>query len=362
LKGSKPLLEPEQEQELPAVMLVIGGSGFLGSHLVETILTKEWDARVRIFDIAPPKLATHPRVEYVKGDISSYQSLLAASEGVHTIFHVVALGPGKSAEQYHQVNVLGMQNIIKLAQQVESVSQVIFTSTVSVVFNGQDIEKGKETLAYSTFDEAYVQSNISAEKLLLGFRCTRVDNSTVRSCILRISNMFGPRDTSAWPNIIESATKGKRTYVIGKCSVLVDWTYVENAADALCLAAEQLAVTDSRASSQVFNITNGEPMAKESMRDLVCESLGLSKIRVTKIPIPLGIILPLIWLFGLLLTLLRPIKHFSNPWNFRVRQATKNQTFDISKAKEILGYSPQISVAEGVVKTKEYFELSRKAL
>lgn len=143
-------------------MLVIGGAGFLGLNLVEHILTKEWDVRVRIFDIRPPAggILEHPRVEFKQGNICELQDLVDACENVHTIFHTASPPEGRSRELYLNVNVKGTNNVIEAAKKT-GVKQLVFTSTASVVFDGKDIVNGDETLPYVTkYLDPYIETKI----------------------------------------------------------------------------------------------------------------------------------------------------------------------------------------------------------
>jgi nucleoside-diphosphate-sugar epimerase len=103
-------------------------------------------------------------------------------------------------------------------------------------------------------------------------------------------------------------------------------------------------------------------MDSMNMRDAVCKSLGLGERRV-HFKIPLRIVLLFVWLLSLFSWIIRPLRSFSHSWSwFNVVRANTHQTYDISKAKDILGYSPPFSLTDGLSKTSELFELSQKSV
>lgn len=77
---------------VPATCLVTGGSGFVGQRLVE-MLVERGAKRVVSFDISPKPVnaSNDPRIEYVQGDLTKYEDVNKASEGVECVFHIAAL-------------------------------------------------------------------------------------------------------------------------------------------------------------------------------------------------------------------------------------------------------------------------------
>ena len=335
-------------------MLVVGGCGFLGQHLVEHILTKDWDCKVRIFDIRPPQNEiSHPRVEFFQGNICSVDDIVKACKDVHTIFHTASPPEGRGRQLYEMVNVQGTNNIIEAAK-IAKVPQIVFTSTASVIFDGHDIINGDETIPYVTkFLDPYIETKIQAEKAILNAN----GKDGLKTCAIRPSGIFGPRDAQAWPGIIEAGKKGQSKYQLGKGTNLMDWTYVENVAHAHCIAAEKLAQENAPAAGEAFFITNNEPLPFWEMPKLVWDGLGYQK---PSIVIPAFLILWIAWLMDLIVWILSPIKTIKPSLTyFRTVLATTNRSFSSEKAKKLLGYEPIFSLAEGVKKSLDYFKDER---
>jgi len=310
----------------------------------------DWEARIRIFDIRPPQIEiVHPRVEFFQGNICKVDDLVKACENVHTIFHTASPPEGRGKELYEMVNVQGTNNVIEAAK-IAKVEQIVFTSTASVVFDGHDIINGDESLPYVTkYLDPYIETKIQAEKAVLN-----ANSPKLRTCAIRPSGIFGPRDAQAWPGIIEAGKKGQSKYQLGNGLNLMDWTYVENVAHAHCIAAEKLALTDSAAAGEAFFITNNEPLTFWEMPKYVWSSLGYQTPRIT---IPAFFILFIAWITDIFVRILSPIATIKPSLTyFRVVLATTNRSFSSAKAKRILGYEPIFSLAEGMAKTLEYFK------
>ena len=331
------------------LVLVVGGSGFLGQHLVEDILERYSKTRVRIFDIRAPNFE-NARAEFLQGNICKVDDLVAACEGVHTIFHTASPPEGRGRELYEMVNVIGTQNVIEAAKRT-SVKQIVFTSSASVVFDGHNLVKADEKTPYVTsYLDPYIETKIKAEKAILA-----ANSETLRTCAIRPSGIFGPRDAQAWPGIIEAGNKGQQKFQLGNNSNLMDWTYVRNVTCAHCLAADKLAEKNSPVGGEAFFVTNEEPIPFWEMPKYVWNGLGYSYSKPTVIPAFLILFIALFvdWMVWILspIVKLKPTLSY-----FRVVVATTTRTFDTKKARDLLGYKPEISLADGMARSLEYFK------
>lgn len=176
----------------------------------------------------------------------------------------------------------------------------------------------------------------------------------MKTCAIRPSGIFGPKDAQAWPGIIEAAKAGKSKYQIGSGKNMMDWTYVENVSYAHCLAAEKLVDDDSPVGGQAFFITNDQPLPFWEMPKYVYKNLGFPG---PKYVLPTNFIVFLAIIVDFILWLISPIKVIKSTLTyFRVILATKNRSFNIKKAKDLLGYAPIVPLSEGMAKSLEYFK------
>jgi len=124
------------------ICVVTGGAGYVGQHLIAGLLEEGKYDVIRALDVVGPKV-TDPRVESIKGDILSIETLVAAFEGAEVVFHVASLISLR--EEPHRryamslVNVVGAQNVINACVRC-GVQRLVYTSSAAVVYDGR---KGK---------------------------------------------------------------------------------------------------------------------------------------------------------------------------------------------------------------------------
>jgi len=155
--------------------IVTGGGGFVGRHLVASLL--ERGDRVRILDVAEPAASD---AEFVRTDITDPASVLSATRGADVVFHNASLVHTKQnkADVVWAVNHESTQHVIDACQR-HGVPKLVYVSSVSVVYEGEDIENGDESLPYATKNLApYAQGATSAtaqkrETRTVGGACRR---------------------------------------------------------------------------------------------------------------------------------------------------------------------------------------------
>ncbi|XP_074390347.1 uncharacterized protein LOC141727960, partial [Zonotrichia albicollis] len=187
------------------VMVVTGGSGFLGSHLAQVLLDWEPELReLRILDLEPDiELVPErhrSRVRLLRGDVTDLGALRAAFGGAAVVFHSAALVDvwGRcSAEAVARVNVLGTKNVIR-ACQASGVPVLIFTSSMEVVgpnTRGDPFVRGDEESPYpSRHSEPYPLSKAPAERLLLEANGKPISGGgRLVTLSLRPTGIFGER-------------------------------------------------------------------------------------------------------------------------------------------------------------------------
>jgi nucleoside-diphosphate-sugar epimerase len=207
----------------PRLVLVTGGSGFIGRHLVEALLRR--GEKVRVLDLLP---GSDDRVEFLIGDIRDRDDLMEACAGVDAVFHTAALTTqGASKEEYDAVNIQGTEQVINACIEC-GVSKLIYTSSASVVWDGSHIRRGDESsLRYpSKYLDDYCASKAVAEQLVIQANGAATCTGVLSTCSLRPHAVFGPRDTHFVPRLIMRARAGLITHLVGNGRNTADFTYV----------------------------------------------------------------------------------------------------------------------------------------
>lgn len=316
--------------------LVTGGGGFVGLHIVKQLRAADIDCVVLGRN-------TYSEVESLGAsciacDIRDSTAVKRAITNVDTVFHVAALaGIWGEWDDYYQINVRGTDNVIAACKKNE-VQNLIYTSTPSVVFNGDDIVGGDESLPYGKKVLCnYAKSKIIAERNIL-----TSNSGTLKTCAIRPHLVWGPGDPHLIPRLLERGRK-RELKKVGSCKNLVDISYVENVATAHLLAAKNLE-TSGTAAGKAYFISQGEPV---NLWDWVDELYAAFKVPALnkRVPFPIaygaGAILEIIHKF------LAPAKE-PKMTRFLAEQLAKSHCFSIKNAKRDLGYNVTISTKEGM--------------
>ncbi|HAD97896.1 MAG TPA: LPS biosynthesis protein WbpP, partial [Cryomorphaceae bacterium] len=217
---------------------------------------------------------SHPRFEYVKGDICNYDTCLKAMEGIHRISHQAALGsvprsienPMRSTE----VNILGTVNILHAAVE-KKIERVILACSSSTYGDSQELPKVEDRIG--TPLSPYAVTKFSIEQFADVFHRTYGLNYIG----LRYFNVFGPRQNpdnpyaAVIPIFCKAFLKGERPTINGDGNTSRDFTYVTNAIRANELA---LFTENENALNTIYNTACGEQVTLNEMIGFLQEISG----------------------------------------------------------------------------------------
>ena len=317
-------------------VLVTGGGGFLGRSIVEQLMAR--GDQVKSFARgAYPDLSARG-VEVVQGDIANPEAVLRAAQGCEVVFHVAAkAGLWGRKIDFHKANVLGTENVIRACQQA-GIARLVYTSSPSVVFDGRDMEGVNESVPYApAFRAHYPRTKALAEQRLLA-----ANSSSLATVALRPHLLWGPHDTQLTKSILARGRAGTLAR-IGQRDPLVDFTYIENAARAHLLAADKLA-PGSRISGKPFFISQGEPVPLWAFVDRLLAAGSLPPVRriiSPRVAHCAGTVLEIAYR-------VLPLKGEPRLTRFLVEELCTAHWFDISAARRELGYTPIVSIEEGL--------------
>ena len=319
-------------------ILVTGGGGFVGGYVIERLLARGYAVR-SIGRSSQPQLEAQG-VEVVCGDLPDAPAVSAACEGVDAVFHVAArAGVWGSWESYYQPNVIGTRNVVVACQQ-QSVERLIYTSTPSVVFTGQPIRGGDESLPYGKnwlCHYAHTKAIAEAEALA-------ANSESLKIVALRPHLIFGPGDPHLLPRVIESVQAG-RLKIIGDGKSRVDVSYVGNVADAHLDAFDALAA--GTGAGQAYFISQGESVELWPWVNSILAGLGHA-------PLTKQVPLPVAYAVGALCEgLWKVLGRRNEPpiTRFVAVELAKDHYFDISAARRDLGYLANTPMAEALNQT-----------
>ncbi|XP_062966166.1 short-chain dehydrogenase/reductase family 42E member 1 [Cynocephalus volans] len=329
-------------------VLITGGSGYFGFRLGCALNQK--GVHVVLFDIHSPAETIPEGITFVHGDIRHLSDIEKAFQDadVTCVFHIASYGMS-GREQLNQtrieeVNVGGTDNVLQICRR-RGVPRLVYTSTSNVVFGGQVIRNGNESLPYlplHLYPDHYSQTKSIAEKKVLEANGTALDrgDGVLRTCALRPAGIYGPGEQRHLPRIVNYVERGLFRFVYGNPRSLVEFVHVDNLVQAHILASEALKPDKGHiASGQPYFISDGTPVNNfEFFRPLV-EGLGYT-FPSTRLPFTL------IYCFAFLTEMTHVF--LSRLHNFQpfltcaeVYKTGVTHYFSLEKAKKELGYEPQ---------------------
>lgn len=344
-------------------VLIIGGNGFLGSHIISQFLEYKWPCplNLSVLDIREPA-APVDGVQYLTGDITKVEDMRRALKGIQLIVHTASPLHGLGKAVYFKVNVEGTRTIIEVAKEL-GVAGMIYTSSAGVVFDGGDLINVNEDAAVPMIAmDAYNESKAVAEKLVLGS-----NSKHFKTCALRPAGLFGEGDRQMIPGMLSVLQNKQTRFQIGNNENLFDFTYIGNAAYAHVLAAEKLlsksanshtynvnGMTTNGIEGEAFFITNGEPIYFWDFPRALYSMAGFGG-HSTYIVFPKN----LAWFMGLASEYVSwALGKEPTFTRFRVSFSCANRLYDISKARERLNYSAQVGLREGIKRSLTWVQLN----
>lgn len=247
--------------------LVTGGGGFLGRHLVTALLRRGDDvisySRGRYADLEAQGAVC------AQGDLVDRDALARACRGVDIVFHVAAkAGIWGDAREYRQTNVEGTRNVLGACRNAQ-VKKLVFTSSPSVCFDGQDHVMAGNDLPYATkFLAEYPRTKMEAEKRVLAAN----GRDGLATVALRPHLIVGPDDPHLLPRLVARAKAGKLA-IVGDGRNEVSLTWVDNAVDAHLAAADRLG-PDAPHAGKAYFVAQSEPVVLWTWLGDLLERLG----------------------------------------------------------------------------------------
>ncbi|MEM1007947.1 MAG: NAD-dependent epimerase/dehydratase family protein, partial [Myxococcota bacterium] len=322
-------------------ILVTGGGGFLGQAILKALRNQYPQAKLRSFARQYYPALDALDVQQILGDLRDPSCVEQAVQGTDLVFHTAAkVGVWGKPEDFVQINVHGTQHVLDACKK-HDIPRLVYTSSPSVVFSGQDIEGADESLPYTTTQIPYPATKALAEQAVLA-----ANGPSLHTIALRPHIIWGPGDPHICRRIIQR-TKQRRLRRIGEADPLVDTVYIDNAADAHLCAAEALHQNQHTCGKAYF-ITNDQPIGIWTMVNHILHTAGLPPLRKTispKAAYRIAAVLEAVY---------RIFRIQQEPplTKFVVKELSTAHHFDITAAKNELGYKPKVSIQEGLQRLK----------
>jgi UDP-glucose 4-epimerase len=305
------------------IFLVTGGAGFIGSHLVESLMAR--GCRVRVLDDFSTGLRGNlahlkPAPEMVEGDVTDAAAVQRAAQGASVIFHLAALASVQRSIEApadtHRICATGTLHVLDAARRA-GVRRVVYAASSSAYgIPSGDVQTENDPIQpLSPYAAAKLAGELYAQSFTAAFGL-----ETVR---LRFFNIFGPRQRADSPYsgvialFVAALNAGRTPTVFGDGLQSRDFTFVSDVVQALTRAAEAPGV-----SGRVYNIGTGR---STSVLDLIA-------------------------------TLNRQLGTTVTPRHAPARAGdVRHSRADVSAARRDLGYEPGVSFEDGLAQTLAWY-------
>ena len=310
------------------ISVVTGAAGFIGSHLTETLL-KQGEVVIGVDhfnDYYDPKLKRqniasfidHPNFKLIEGDIQFLDWNLLLQD-VDVVYHQAAQAGvraswGASFRGYTERNINATQVMLEAAKDAKNLKRFVYASTSSVYGNA-------ETLPTSELIPPQPVSPYGITKLAAERLCgLYYDNWGVPFCALRYFTVYGPRQRPdmGFHKFFKAAMEDRSIDVFGDGLQTRDFTFVSDA-----VAANIAAGNTGAATGQIFNIGGGSRVVLADVLDMMELVMGKSIQR----------------------------NHIE-----KARGDARHTAADVSKARDLLGFNPQVSLREGLTLEWEWIQ------
>jgi UDP-glucose 4-epimerase len=310
-------------------VLVTGGAGFIGSHVVEGLVDCGYSVRV-VDDLFTGKLSNieahlrSGRVDFVRGDVKDAEFVGKCVRGVGAVVHLAAVTSVPFSVDNpvftYDTNVAGTLNLL-ISCAEEKVGKFVFTSSCAVYGEPECLPVNEECPTSPI--SPYAESKLAAERFCLGFHEKRL----LRSVVLRLFNVYGPRQgvndySGVITRFVDRSIQGLPLVIYGDGSQTRDFVHVSDVVEAVLGSLE-----NEDAEGEVFNIGSGVPISVLELAKTVLELTG-SSLEILYDEPRLGDV--------------------------------KYSCADVSKAARLLGYKPKLFLKNGL--RSLLGEVARKAV
>ncbi|HEY9677742.1 MAG TPA: NAD-dependent epimerase/dehydratase family protein [Drouetiella sp.] len=326
-------------------IFLTGATGLVGSYLVEQLLLAGYPVNAlarkqskidRLLELQ----SKFSNLKIITAELSERNKLADAMAGSRVVIHAAAsIAPLATLEEVSVVNVDGTRSVAEAAI-TAGVTQLIHVSSLSVIMGATHIYDASESAPYMESREAYANSKIAAEKLVL----EKNIQDRIKVTVLRPGFIYGPSERAWMPRVIQMLQQ-RRAMLVGDGLKETNVIYVGN----LCRGIMN-SILRENAYGEIYNLTDGQKVSKKKLFDTIADNLGLPRV-AWYIPE---------WFAHFLVDsacLIAPISpgpirnvlaQYSRP---ALRLAAYNQGFNISKAERELDYVDRIPFEEGMART-----------
>lgn len=322
-------------------ILITGGSGFIGSFIVEEALNRNMETWVAVRSSSSRKFLQDTRIRFIELDFSSEENLRKQLAGHKFDYVVHAAGVTKCLDKndFFRMNTNGTANLVNVLSEPDRMPRrMVFLSSLSIfgAIREQQPYKDIEPTDQPKPNTAYGESKLKAERV--------VTESGIPSVILRPTGVYGPREKDYF--LMAKSIKGHVDFAVGYKQQDITFVYVKDVVQAVFLAL------DRGKPGNAYFLTDGEVYQSATFSKLIHEALGRPWwIRITA---PVWVLRVITFFGDAIAHITGKISALNNDKYHILKQ--RNWRCNIRPAINELGFAPEYNLKKGVRETIEWYK------
>ncbi len=314
-------------------ILITGGNGLLGRHLVPALQERGDSVRVLALPAEDTSWLERRAITVYRGDVRQPETLVAPMHGMGGVFHLAGMmGVWRPLEQYDAVNVSGTENVCRAAR-AAGIRRFVHVSSWTVY--GMDLGKpAREDFPLTPFREPYAITKAGGDKVVQRM----IAEAQLPAVIVRPGTFFGPGDQLHFGRMADRLRAG-RGIIVGSGRNALPFVYVTDVVQGLLLALDQ-----ERAVGQAYNISNDRPLTQQEFLRAIAVEIGVPPPR-------LHVPYRALYAAGYAAERVAMMIHSRRQplvTRLGVKLFGTDNRHAIDKARQELGYSPEVTLREGV--------------
>lgn len=252
------------------MILVTGGAGFIGSHVVDFLIEKGYEVRIIDNLSSGDESFINKDAEFLKGDLRNYSDVERSLDGVEEVWHIAANPDVRYSSQkpyeIYENNILATHNLLE-AMRRKGVNRIVFTSTSTVYGEAKVIPTPED---YPTIPiSVYGASKTAGEAMISAYSHT----FEMKSWIFRFANVIGKRSRHGviYDFIMKLSKNPEELEILGNGEQNKSYIYIDD-----CISAMFFAVENSDEPVNIFNIGSEDQIKVRRIAEIVSEEMGLN--------------------------------------------------------------------------------------